>query len=181
MKSKSIYLVYSHEYNVGYVGKSCNLGNRFNNHCTNNRSSVRRYCDKHGIRPRDTFDIYEIKQCDAADDASYYEGHIYDLIERHLPDIKLINKNKPNRSPRDSRKNWRNNNLERNRACNIKYYHNNRECRCAYYQKWNADNRDYRNAYLKTWRTNNSNYHKQWTAQHPNYYKQYHMNKKQNK
>lgn len=166
MKSKSIYLVYSHEYNVGYVGKSCNLKQRFDKHCSNNTSSVRQFCDKHNVRTRATFDIYFIKQCNATD-ASYYEGHIYDLIERHLPDITLINKNKPNRNPQESRKNWRNNNLEHARALSRKYYH---------------DNREYRIAYSQQWRATNPNYHKQWIAQHPNYNKEYYMeNKNRNK
>ena len=59
MKSKTIYLVYSHEYNAGYVGKSCNIRKRFSAHGCNNTSSVKQYCVKHGVRTRDTFDIYE--------------------------------------------------------------------------------------------------------------------------
>ena len=53
-------MAYPHEYNAGYVGKSCNLKHRFYTHCGDTRSSVKQYCDKHGVRPRGTFEIYEI-------------------------------------------------------------------------------------------------------------------------
>ena len=91
MKDKSIYVVYSHEYKTACVGNSRTLKQRCSSHCSDNKSSVHRYCDVLGIRPRDTFDIYDIMKCNDTN-ASFYEGHVYDLIERHLPDITLINK-----------------------------------------------------------------------------------------
>ena len=109
MNCKSIYLVYSHEYNTGYVGKSKKLKQRFTGHCS--KGAVKRFCDALGIRARHTFDIFEIMKCDA-DEASYYEGHVYDLITYNVPSIKLLNKNKPNRNQRDSRNNWCKNNRE---------------------------------------------------------------------
>lgn len=115
MKNKQIYLVYSHEYKVGYVGKSCNLRNIFNEHCGDSRSCVKQFCKNLNIHARDTFDIYEIMKCNAVD-ASYYEGHVYDLIEQHFPDMTLLNKNKPNRSEQESWNNWWKNNLERHSA-----------------------------------------------------------------
>ena len=95
--SKWIYLVYSPEYKAGYIGKTCNLKQRFYKHCGSRASCIKQFCIGHNIKPRDAFDIYEIKKCDVTD-ASDYEGHIYDLIQHHFPQIKLINKNKPNRS-----------------------------------------------------------------------------------
>ena len=104
MKTKLIYLVYSHEYNVGYVGKTGNLKERFCGHCGDKRTCVKQFCDERKIKKvRDTFDIYEIIQCDKAD-AAHFEGHIYYLIESHFPQITLINKNRPNRNIQDSKK-----------------------------------------------------------------------------
>ena len=97
MKNKSVYLVYSHEYNAGYVGKSGNRITRFYTHCSGKCSCVRQFCDNKGVRVRDTFDMYEIIKCSPAD-VAYYEGHVYDLIEEHFQQIQLLNKNRPNRS-----------------------------------------------------------------------------------
>ena len=79
MKNKSIYLIYSHEYNTGYIGKTGNLRRRFNEHCSKDSSSVKRFCDSVSVNARETFDIYEIIQCNKTE-ASYYEGHIFDSI-----------------------------------------------------------------------------------------------------
>ena len=165
MKSKSIYLVYSHDYNVGYVGNSCNLRKIFNEHCKDDRPSVKRYCDVLGIRPRDTFDIYEIKQCNTAE-ASYYEGYIYEVIERHCAQIKLLNKNRPNRSRHEwvkahaehvkyVRKTWRDSNKD-----HLKTYFHNRyiadmaerdEC----HKNWCKANKAKLNEYNRKWRLAN--------------------------
>ena len=114
MKVKSIYLTYSHESNAGYVGRIGSLRNRFNEHCGDKRTRVQQFCDGKGVKVRDIFGMYEIIQCDKAD-AAYYEGHIYDLIKALFPQITLITKNKPNRSKRESNKNWRINNPEYDR------------------------------------------------------------------
>ena len=92
MKAKTIYLVYSHEYNAGYIGKTGNVKERFWGHCGDKRTCVKQFCDERHIkRVRATCDIYEIMQCDKAD-ASYYEGNIDYLIETHFPQITLIGK-----------------------------------------------------------------------------------------
>ena len=97
MKSKSIYLIYSHEYNAGYVGKTGNLKIRFREHCGDKRTRVKQFCNDKGVKVRDILGICEIIQCDK-DEAAFYEGHVYGLIKTYLPHITLINKNKPNRS-----------------------------------------------------------------------------------
>lgn len=155
MKNKQIYLVYSHEYKVGYVGQSCNLKRRYRTHCGDNISCVKQFCKNLNIHARDTFDIDEIMKCNAVD-ASYYEGHVYDLIEQPLPDMTLINKNKPNRSEHESWTHWWKNNLERHIT----------RCRQKARQ-WYADNREHKNAYQQL-----------WAAQHPNYSKEYYAKNK---
>jgi len=103
MTSKSIYLIYSHKYNTGYVGRTSNLKHRFREHCGDKRSRVKQFCDSiHVRRVRDTFGPHEIMQC-GKDESSYYEGRIYDLIKMYFPNITLINKNKPNRNKQESR------------------------------------------------------------------------------
>jgi len=169
MKSKSIYLIYSQEYNVGYVGKSDNLLRRFYGHCSGRESCVKQFCDKINKNVRDVFEIYEVIQCSITN-ASYYEGHVYDLIKTYLPQIKLINKNKPNRSKQDSFKNWRENHLEYEKARN---------------KKWRANNLEQCKTYWKKWRDNNLEYEKyrvkQWRDKHPNYFKEYRAMRKNQK
>jgi len=95
MLNKSIYLIYSHDYNAGYVGKAGNLIHRFYDRCYDKRTCVKQFCDGKNVKKvRDIFCIYEIIQCDKAD-AAYYEGHIYDLIEAYFPQITLISKISP--------------------------------------------------------------------------------------
>ena len=91
MMNKSIYLIYSHEHNTGYIGKTGNLRRRFSGHCSCHMSCVKQFCKNQNINTRDAFDIYKILQCDKAD-AAYYEGHIYDLVESCFPRITLITK-----------------------------------------------------------------------------------------
>ena len=102
MTSKSIYLIYSHEYNAGYVRKTSNLRNRFYHHCNGNRTSVKQFCNDRGVKKvRHIFEPYEIIKC-GKDESGYYEGRVYDLIKIYLQDITLINTNKPNRSKQES-------------------------------------------------------------------------------
>ena len=116
MKNKSIYLMYCHEYNAGYVSKTGNFRTRFYDHCWDKRTCVKQFCDGKGVRARDMFCIYEILQCDKGE-AAHYEGHIYDLIEAYIPQITLNNKNKADRGKQESRNNWHKKKLERCRAC----------------------------------------------------------------
>ena len=147
MKAKTMNLVYPHEYNAGYVGKTSNLKGRFNEHCSDNRSSVKQFCNERGVKHvRRVFEPYEIMQCDK-DESSYYEGRIYDLIKIYFPYITLINKNKPNRSKQEYKRYWRSNNLE-----NIK----------ANYKKCI----ELHPGYLK-----------QWHQKHPTYFKDYYKKK----
>jgi len=162
MKTKTIYLVYSHEYNAGYVGKTGNVKERFKSHCGDKRSRVKQFCDvRHIKRVRDTFDLYGIIQCDKVE-APYYEGHIYYLIETHFQQITLINKNRPNRTQQESKKNWRQNNIERLRASNRNWYRNNTE---RTLQR------------TKRWIESHPGYLKQWNQKHPTYYKDYYHKK----
>ena len=171
--SKLIYLVYSPEYNTGYVGKSCNLKKRYSTHCSDSRSRVKQFCIIHNIKPRDAFDIYEIKKCDVTD-ASYYEGHIYDLIQHHFPQIKLINKNKPNRSV----KQWCINNAERCRANKKNWRINNLEHTKRYYKQWRENNVERCRVNNKNWRENNPEYHEEWRKKNPEYRKEYYQKQK---
>ena len=170
--SKWIYLVYSHEYKAGYVGKSCNLKQRYSTHCGDSRSCVKQFCIKNDIKARDRFDMYEIMKCDVTN-AAYYEGRTYDLIQQYYPHIKLINKNKPNRSNKQWRKTnaerckannrqWYANNAERCKANNRQWYANNVERCKANHEHWREKNLAYNKQRLKTWRKNNPNYHKEY-------------------
>ena len=174
MNCKSIYLVYSHEYNTGYVGKSKKIKQRFTGHCS--KGAVKRFCDALGIQARHTFDIFEIMKC-VADEASYYEGHVYDLITSHVPSIKLLNKNKPNRNQRDSLKNWRRNNCDRCKQYLKQWLENNHEYRKQYHKQWCESNRERRKQYKNQWRENNrdrcNQYLKQWRENNRERCKQY--------
>ena len=155
--SKWIYIVYSHEHKTGYVGKSCNLKQRFYKHCTDIKGCVKQFCVNHNnIKPRDTFDIYEIMQCDVTE-ASYYEGRAYHIIQERFPQIKLINKNIPNRSMKE----W--------------YVKNAERCR-ANYKIWRAKNIEFDRQRKKNWRINNlehtKQYYKHWCQNNPNYHKE---------
>ena len=172
-QSKSIYLIYSHEYNIGYVGKSSNLRNIFYEHCGDNRSCVKQFCKNLNIHARDTFEIYEIMKCNAAD-ASYYEGHVYDLIEQYVPRIKLINKNKPNRSKED----WMVANADRVKSLNQVWRAANKDHIKCYYKGWSAANREYERNRSKKWRDKNPEYRNKWRQLHPEYFKEYHKRNK---
>jgi len=190
MKNKSVYLIYSHEYNTAYVGKSCNLKKRFYQHCGDNRSSVKQFCNNQKIKVRGTFNIYEITQCSKAE-AAYYEGHIYDLIKAYFPRINLINKYKPNRS----REEWVNKHAERVKSVNRTWREANKDHLKDYYKEWMNKHaeRYHKNYYVKNreraiyiskkWRENNLEYDrcrcKKWRDEHPDYYKEYYKNKKQ--
>ena len=156
----------SHEYNAGYVGKTGTVKERFGSHCGDKRTCVKQFCDERQIkRVRDTFDINEIILCDKTE-ASYYEGHIYCLIETHFPQITLIRKNRPNRTHKESRKHWRQNNIDRQRACNRIWYRNNTQ-----------RNRER----TKRWIESHPGYLKQWNQKHPTYYKDYYHKKVKNR
>ena len=43
MKAKTIYLVYSHEYNAGYIGKTGNVKERCWGHCGDKRTCVKQF------------------------------------------------------------------------------------------------------------------------------------------
>ena len=73
MMNTSIYLIYSHEYNTGYIGNTANLRNKFYEHCNDNRSGVKQFCNGKGVRVRDIFGMYEIIRSDK-DQAAHYEG-----------------------------------------------------------------------------------------------------------
>ena len=162
----SIYLIYSHKYNIGYVGRTANLRNRFYEHCGNKISTVKQFCDMTGAKPRDIFWIYEIIQCDKTD-SMYYEGYIYDLIKLHFSQITLLKKNTPNRGKRGSTKNWRNNNPERYRASR---------------RNWNRNNSEAIRENNKNWFGSHLGYSKHWRETHPNYFKDYYKkNKHRNK
>ena len=154
---KWIYIVYSREHKADYVGKTCNLKQRFYKHCTYVKGCVKQFCINHNnIKPRYTFDIYEIMKCDVTD-ASYYEGRTYDLIQQYFPYIKLINKNKPNRS----NKQWYANNAERCRANNKIWRTKNIEFE-RQRKKWRINNLEHIKQYYKQWRANNPEYHKEY-------------------
>jgi len=121
-------------------GKHPIYGHDVYEHCNDNRTRVKQFCNDKDVKVRDIFGIYDIMQCDK-DDSSYYEDRIYDLVKIYLPNITLINKNKPNRGKQESGQHWRTNNLEYIRKHN---------------RKWRKENPDYR---------------KKWREEHPKYFK----------
>ena len=143
----STYLTYSHKYNTGYVGRTANLTG-FMNTVAIKEALLSDFMIGRAQKPV----IYEIMQCDKAD-SMYYEGHIYDLIELHFPQITLINKNRPNRGKRESTKNWRNNNPERCKASR---------------RNWNRNNSETIRENNKTWFESHPDYLKHWRETHPN-------------
>ena len=187
--SKWIYILYSPEHKAAYVGKTCNLKQRFYKHCTYVKGCVKQFCINHNnIKPRNTFDIYEIMRCDVTK-ASYYEGKTYELIQHYFPDIHLINKNIPNRSTKQWRKhnaercrvnnkNWRENNLEHTKRYYKQWYITNYEKCRSNKKQWYATNAERCKSNSKKWRANNPEYNREWREKNPEYHKEYYQKRK---
>ena len=131
----STYLIHSHVYNTGYIGKASTLRRRFSEHFCKDSSSVKRFCYSISVNTRETFGIYEIIQCDK-DDVAYYEGHVYDLIVACFSRFNLLNTSKPNRSKHE----WMIVNGERIKSLS---------------QAWRVASKDHIKGYRKQWYTEN--------------------------
>jgi len=110
-----IYFMYAHDYNTGYVGKTNNIKNRYCSHCT--QGQLNKFANETNTAVKCIFEIHHIYTC-CSKNAPEHEARVYWLIKNNFPQIKLLNKNIPNRKAIE----WQRENQEKRQVMQNKIF-----------------------------------------------------------